>query len=201
MAVYQPAPHSGYWRAFQKGIAVNFLSSPHRAFIGTAALLAWAFGPAHAEPQSLQKEGTGDVVITSGNSARITNDVDEYGLVLTKSNLMRLDRGKLSSRLIGDSEFSFTSSGTVAGGAPRFSIPIDINNDGQYDGFAFLDVNGCGSPTVSTASSTCTVYFNSEVFANWAAFVQAHPTYRVLGFPFVIADQPGDYFLTDIDVK
>jgi hypothetical protein len=179
------------------------MNSLTRTLIGTAALMTFTAGSAWAaEPQSLQKEGTGEVVITSGNSATITNDPGEYGLVITKSNYGKLVKGRPSSRLIGDADFSFVSSGTVTGGAPRFSIPIDTNGDGSEDGYAFLDVNGCnGSTLVSTESATCKVYYTTEVFANWDAFVAAHPTYRVIGFPFIIADQAGRYVITNIDVK
>jgi hypothetical protein len=86
--------------------------------------------------------------------------------------------------------FSFTSSGDVTGGAPRFSWPIDINGDGTVDGYAFMDVNGCGSTVVSSASPTCTTYCGPETFPNWAAFAAAHPTYRSApgAIPFIIAD-------------
>lgn len=185
-----------------KEYPMNLLASTSRTVAG-AACLALACGFAQAEPQSLAKDpaATGDVTITSGNSARIVNDVGEYGLVITRSNLIRLSKDKLTSRPVGHVKFSFNSSGTVAGGAPRFSIPIDANGDGATDGFAFLDVINCGSTFVSTESSTCKVFYTTEVHDNWAAFVAAHPTYRVLGFPFVIADQAGDYILFDIDVK
>lgn len=178
------------------------MNSLTRKLISTAALVALSYGSAWAgEPQSLQKQGTGDVVITSGNSATITNDPGEYGLVITKSNLNKFGKGNVSSRPIGKTDFSFVSSGDVAGGAPRFSIPIDANGDGTADGFAFLDVNGCGSTFVSTESPTCTVYYNTETFPNWDAFVAAHPTYEVLGFPFIISDVAGRYVISNIDVK
>lgn len=185
-----------------KEYAMNLFASTSRTAVG-AACLALACGFAQAEPQSLAKDpdATGDVTITSGNSARIVNDAGEYGLVITRSNLIRLSKDKVTSRPLSHVRFSFNSSGTVAGGAPRFSIPIDANGDGTADGFAFLDVNNCGSTFVSTASSTCKVFYTTEVHDNWAAFAAAHPTYRVLGYPFVIADQPGDYFVYDVDVK
>ena len=179
------------------------MKTSFRVIAGSAALLALvAVGNAQANPpQSLQTEGTGTVTVTSGSSVRIVNDANEYGAAYTKSNLIKYEKNKPSTRLIGQVDYSFSSSGSVAGGAPRFSIPIDINDDGSVDGYAFLDVNGCNSTTVSTESSTCTVFFNSEVFSNWDAFVAAHPTYTVASVPFIIADQPGDYFIYDIDVK
>jgi len=179
-----------------------------RTAVGIAALIAagsiWA-----GEPQSLQKEGgtaspyAGDnVTITSGNSATIVNGANEYGAVYTKANLIKYVKNKLPSTPIGKVSLSFVASGTVAGGAPRFSIPIDSNLDGTVDAYAFIDVNSCnGAGFVSTTSATCKVYYTSEVFDNWAAFVAAHPKYEMLGVPFIIADQPGTYVITSIDVK
>lgn len=170
--------------------------------IGAAALVALTSSVWAGEPQSLQKEGNGDVVITSGNSATITNDPGEYGLVITNANLKKLVKGKVSSKPIGKVDYSFVSTGAVAGGAPRFSIPIDTDGDGSENGFAFLDVNGCGGNSlVSTESATCSVFFNSETFANWDAFVATYPNYQALGWAFIIADQPGAYIISNIDVK
>lgn len=102
--------------------------------------------------------------------------------------------------------FSFVSSGKVAGGAPRFSLPI--NSDGKTNRvafYAFLDVNGCaGKTTVSTTDNGCTVYAGNEVLANWAAFVNAHPTYRVApgANPFIVADGTlGAYIVSDIVLR
>ena len=65
-----------------------------------------------------------------------------------------------------------------------------------------MDVNGCnGSGYVSTKSATCKVYFITDTYANWAAFVAARPTYTVSYIPFIIADQPSIYLITNIDVK
>lgn len=72
------------------------------------------------------------------------------------------------------------------------------------EGYAFLDAINCGNTgTVSTTSAACAVFFGSESFANWAAFAAAHPTYRIpaASIPFVIADEPGTYEITDIDLR
>ena len=177
-----------------------------RTLLSAAALLAITSGSAWAQSQNLQFEGSGVIVITGGNSATITNDPGEGGVLFTKSNLIKFVKDKPVSIPIGQADFSFTSSGAVAGGAPRFSIGVDTNGDGKYDGFAFLDVNGCGgtaaAPTVvSTNSDTCTVYFNAQVFDNWDALVAAYPSAKVSYIPFIVADQPGTYVLTNIDVK
>jgi hypothetical protein len=88
------------------------------------------------------------------------------------------------------------STGDVAGGAPRFSIPIDTGGGRRtVEGYAFLDAAGCGGAsgeytTVSTESSECAVNFDSVDYANWATFAAANPTYRIAAgtIPFIIAD-------------
>jgi hypothetical protein len=71
----------------------------------------------------------------------------------------------------------------VGGGAPRWSIPINVGNDPKdtQQVYAFLDANGCGDDgTVSTAAADCTVTLNSGgSYANWAAFAAANPTYTI----------------------
>jgi hypothetical protein len=103
-------------------------------------------------------------------------------------------------------DFSFTYfcantidlSSCIAGGAPRWSIPINTDSNSKTtEGYAFLDASGClnggtqpsgGALTVSTALATCPVNFAGD-YANWGAFADAHPTYTISGdFPFVIAD-------------
>jgi hypothetical protein len=46
------------------------------------------------------------------------------------------------------------------------------------------------------------VFFQDESFDNWDAFVDAHPGYRIPpgGIPFIIADQPRTYEISDIDL-
>ena len=106
----------------------------------------------------------------------------------------------LSGDLIGTvTGLSFTYSCTtgapcVTGGSPRMSIPIDTNNDGTTDGYAFIDANNCGQTTnrTGTVDQSCPVFFGSTLYTNWAAFASANPTYRIAtdSVPFVIADQP-----------
>ncbi|MCY1057273.1 hypothetical protein [Nannocystis sp. SCPEA4] len=148
----------------------------------------------------LKAFGNGDVLITSSNSATIAlDDDDESGGVLINSK-------KQSGRLLSDVDFAFTSSGDVAGGAPRFSIPID---DGSFDpntDYAFIDAANCGATVgdnpdqvatlVSTQNPECDVFFHGTDYENWAAFAAANPTYRIAksATPFIIADAlpPGE---------
>ena len=109
-----------------------------------------------------------------------------------------------SSNLSGDSvatvtglsfTYTCTSAATcVTGGSPRMSIPIDTNADGDTESYAFIDANNCGQAggTGGTVNQNCPVFFGSTLYANWAAFAAANPTYRIAtdAVSFVIADQP-----------
>jgi hypothetical protein len=158
--------------------------------------------PATAAPKSkLQTFGTGEVTIEGSNAAILVNAAGEYSGVYLKA--------KNGARRLRSVSFSFDYSGTIAGGAPRFSIPIDTNHDRTVETYAFIDANSCGatstsgSGTVSTKDADCKVYVGTEVFDNWAAFAAAHPTYRIppRAIPFIIADQPGTYVISDIDLR
>jgi hypothetical protein len=75
------------------------------------------------------------------------------------------------------------------------SIPIDTNNNGTTESFAFIDANNCGLTAAQsgTVTQACPVFFGDTLYANWAAFVLAHPDYRIGNdeeIPFVVADQP-----------
>ncbi|HET9520151.1 MAG TPA: hypothetical protein VFO73_03810 [Candidatus Limnocylindrales bacterium] len=168
--------------------------SPLLALLAIAAL---TIPVAASPPGKLRTFGTGDVNLTGPVSATLVNAAGEYSGVYLNS------RGR-SAKPIGSVSFSFDYSGDTAGGAPRFSIPVSTDRDKAVEGYAFLDAINCGNTgTVSTTSASCTVFFGNEVFTNWAAFAAEHPTYRIpqAAIPFVIADQPGTYVITDIDLR
>jgi hypothetical protein len=166
------------------------------AVVMAAALLTVGFASAAGSP-NLSTFGNGDVFVNSDKFATF-NDANEYGGVY---------RNHTSNSLLSDSriDLEFVNDRAVGGGAPRFSIPIDENNDKQVDAYAFIDVNGCGSSTVSTKSATCTVNYKAETQPNWAAFAAAHPTWRLArkdgkdnAMPFIVADVQGDYLVHGI---
>ena len=163
--------------------------SPLLALVALAALA----GVASAAP-SLQAFGTGGVTI-AGDGATLVNDAGQYSGVYLKSKSQ-------SSKALAAVDFSFEYAGATAGGAPRFSIPLNTGPDH----YAFIDALNCGTPgLVSTEDTTCKVFlnFSGESFANWNAFAAAHPTWKVAssGIPFVIADQPGEYVISDIVLR
>jgi len=159
-------------------------------------MLALASFASGAAPASLKKFGTGQVTVTGVKSATIVNGAGEYGGVYVNGK-------SLSGKTLAKAGFEFTAGGdsSVAGGAPRFSIPV---NDGAFDpnaDYAFMDVANCGGVWVSTDNAACKVYFGSESFDNWADFASTHPTYKIAdAIPFIIADQPGNYSVTGIDL-
>ena len=104
---------------------------------------------------------------------------------------------------------SFSYEGSdVAVGSPRLSIPIDTDGNASWDDFAFIDTIGCNDGSAETGTldaindPTCTVNFGSTAYPNWAAFVEANPTYRIAddALSFVIVDQPGDFTITNVQL-
>jgi hypothetical protein len=173
-----------------------------KKFIATFALAALAMivfvGTSLGAPANLKPfaDPGSSVTVQSSTSATIVNDnagTDGGVYVQGKS---------LNGKLLGTVSFGFTSTGTVGGGAPRFSIPI--NDSSAY---AFMDAANCGgtsgqSTLVSTTNPSCKVFYGSESYANWNAFAQAHPTYKIGSkIPFIIADgNAGTFSLTGIDL-
>ena len=169
--------------------------------LATMTMLSLA-SVASAAPNKLRTFGTGEVTVTSASSAVIDNDAGEYGGVYVQG--YKAQTGKLLSQV----DYSFTSRADVAGGAPRFSIPIDENRDGGTEAYAFIDAFGCGATGsggfvfVSTTNSNCQVFYQDVTYQNWDAFAAANPTYRISDdVPFIISDQPGHYELTGILLK
>ena len=150
-----------------------------------------------AAASKLRSFGTGDVTLTR-TGAVLVNGAGEYAGVYLRA------RG--SAKWVKSVHMSFRYSGSVAGGAPRFSIPLDTNRDNRVDGYAFVDALNCGNTgRVSTDDLDCKVFlnFSSEWFANWRALAAAHPRWRIpsRSIPFVIADQPGHYVVSNIDLR
>jgi hypothetical protein len=174
-------------------------------FITAIALIAVTTAGAAPTPPRVGINGTGglrtfgtaDVRKKSDGSYVIRVDPGEYGGIYSTTSP--------HATKLSDLKFKFKSNGDVQGGAPRWSIPIDTNDDrNTTEGYAFIDAAGCGGivgtndskieTVVSTSRLNCHVNFLSVDYANWVAFYTVHPTYRIsLDTPFIIADVAGKY--------
>lgn len=176
--------------------------------LAVVAILLAATATMAAAP--LQPFGTGDVTV-SGSTATIVNDAGEYGGVYVKARAV-------NNKLVGDVVISFTSTGDVTGGAPRFNLPIDNDGDRQWDYWLTLDAANCGGTSdvatwVSTENPDCAVYFlgaeapAAGYYPNYDAFVAANPTHRVASkgensIAFIVADiGPGEYVVENVDLQ
>src|SRR5262245_30299256 len=166
--------------------------------IGVLAIAVSA-SAALAGKATLKTFGTCDVTVgVYGTSAIIDLHADsDFGGVYLQS---KSNSGKLAGVVFG-----FTSTRDVAGGAPRFSLPIDDPaTAAKGDGYAFMDAANCGGPIVSTELETCPVFYGSGSWANWDAFVAANPTLRITpgAIPLIIADgTEGTHEVKDIVLR
>lgn len=94
-------------------------------------------------------------------------------------------------------KLSFTVIGTP-GIDPHWSIPIDTNNDGNTEAFAFVASGTCNNGTGLVdviGDATCSVNYLGTDYPNWAAFVAAQPAISEVAltdnYAFVIADTSG----------
>jgi len=170
----------------------------------TVAMLMFASVASAAPKSSTLKcfsDGTFATCTVSGDTASLAVLPSGYAGVYINSK-------PNSSKGLASRVFAFTANGSVAGGAPRFSIPINISGGSAVDGYAFLDVAGCGGTannpaTVSTLDANCHVNFLSNDYANWAELAAAFPDGKVApgAIPFIISDQPGNYLVYNIVLR
>jgi len=199
---------------------VNVLKQPIRflsifAFVLSAVLLGNGGTAAAANPL-LCFSGTtdpggfhGTCALVAGGAMLDTVDSDTdpnnayAGVYYANSNISGDQIGTVTG-------LSFTYScalatNCVTGGSPRMSIPIDTDNNGTTNGFAFIDANNCGLTAAQsgTVTQACPVFFGGTLYTNWAAFVTAHPDYRIGNddsIAFVIADQPFRGTVTNVQL-
>ena len=150
----------------------------------------------------LKTFGDGDVTV-QGNKAALVVLAGQHAGVYKNSD----------PKPISKVRFHMVSYGDVQGGAPRFSIALDTDNDkSTTESYAFLDAANCGGvvgdnptfaeTTIDTDAANCKVFINTGgEYDNWAALVAAHPNWKTSkDKSFVIADAPGDYHVKDISL-
>lgn len=158
-----------------------------------------------------QTGGSGHAQVYGPDSAYLSTYPGGYALVYT---MARSPEGKLLTEV--DMGFVAETDSHVSGGAPRLTIPIDTDGDGDWEDFASIDVFACGGTIdevgsltadvwVSTANPDCTVSLNyaGTSYANWDAFAAASPTYLIAEAQksFIIVDWTAAVTLTSIDLN
>lgn len=143
-------------------------------------------------------EGAGGDCTLIDGGAQLTNVPGGFsGVYLQNSNV----DGK---RITTVNQLGFRYTGVATAGAPRISLPIDTDADGDAEFYAFIAAFYCndGAGLVDAINDpTCTIFAGAEVFANWDALVAAHPEWRVSeNQTFVIADEPGTWTVTDVEL-
>ena len=181
------------------------------ALVLSAALLGNAGTAAAANPL-LCFSGTTDgttyggvcTILPGGTSATLNNtggdpDGSYSGVYYASSNLS----GKLVSSI---TQLSFDYTGVATAGSPRISLPIDTNNDGSADFYAFIGASACGvGGHVDIHNAGCLVFWTAGPVSgeSWATF-SAHG-WRVAAtapdnIPFVIADDAGIWTVSNVQL-
>ena len=126
-----------------------------------------------------------------------------------------VDHTTMSGQLLGDvTQLGYHYTGTTAPspGDLSLNVPLDENNDGMLDEFAFVDAFYCpgvGGTVDIINDPNCGIFVGGVTFfPNWAALVAAHPTWKVDldtdQVPFLIAERvpsEGPAFWTVSNVK
>ncbi len=102
-------------------------------------------------------------------------------------------------------KWGFSYAGTaVGGGAPRITVGIDEDGDGSgIDGYAaaqalFCNENDGKVDVINDA--TCMIEYNGGTYENWAAFKVAFPAATVAYQSFIIADAPGEWTISNVQL-
>jgi hypothetical protein len=137
-----------------------------------------------------------------GNSATLNNtggdpDGSYSGVYYATSNLS----GKLVSSI---TQLSFDYSGNVAtAGSPRISLPIDTNNNGTTEFFAFISASHCGIGVhVDINNAGCLIFYTGGPVSGetWATFSSHGWRVATDNVPFVIADDAGIWAVTNVQL-
>ena len=138
-----------------------------------------------------------------GMSAVLNNSVpvgsgDYSGVFFATSDLS----GKLVSD-VTQLSFDFTGSAATAG-SPRISLPIDTNNNGTTDFFLFIGASQCnnGAGHVDIHNAGCLVFWTAGPVSgeSWATFAAHGWKVATDNVPFVIADDPGIWTISNVQL-
>ena len=140
----------------------------------------------------------GKCTVRSGVATLNNNGGDtdgEYsGVYVKNSNVVGKAIGTIN-------QLGFSYTGTATAGSPRISLGVDTDGDGNWNHFAFLSAFYCNDGKGNADfinDPTCTIYSGSDVYANWAEMVAAHPEYKVGYTPFIVADDRGTWTVFNV---
>jgi hypothetical protein len=145
-------------------------------------------------------------ILPGGTSASLNNTVTgpngQYsGVYYATSNLS----GDLLTSI---TQLSFDFTGAATAGSPRISLPIDTNNNGTTDFFAFISGFHCnnGAGHVDPIhNASCLIFYTGGPVSGqtWAQFTaNGGGTWRVATdtVPFVIADDVGFWTVSNVQL-
>ncbi len=111
-----------------------------------------------------------------------------------------------SGKLIGEiTQLSFDFSGNAAtAGSPRISLPIDTDNNGTSNFYLFIGAAYCSDATghVDIHNAGCTVFWTAGPTSgeSWATFVVHGWRVGTDDVPFVVADDPGIWTVSNVQL-
>ena len=158
----------------------------------TASSAASAQAAAPADLKSF-KGGQAKVEVQGDTAAVLTVPSGGWAGVYMKSDSTR-------GQALADVDFTFEWIGEMSGGSPRWSIPVDENEDAVTDGYAFIDAaNAGGASPVTTTSASVPVWYGNVRYDNWDVFFGSNAGFRTSLDPsFIIADAAGLVRITEI---
>lgn len=174
-----------------------------------AVLKGPSFAVAPAGQNKLQCLQSGDAVCTLKNSgAKGEATLNITGVGAASVYYLKWNGSIYGNRLSSITQLSFSYTGTPVAGSPRFSIPVDTNNDGYTDFFAFASAYYCndGHGHVDVIKdTTCAIYVSNDPlvsYPNWAAFAAAQPATSTVSlsdyYLFLIADDIGKWTVNSV---
>lgn len=173
--------------------------------VSLAASMTFAAQPAAPGQNKLTCFGEPTACTSSnGKTATLNTNNGGAGVYLTGYN-----NSFYNVLLSQVTKLSNVVSGTLTPIDPRWSIPIDENNDGATEAFAFVAFYDCnnGAGLVDVINdATCTVNYGSSSYPNWSTFAHGVGTnFRISNgdYAFIIADlsgAPGVWTISNVTV-
>jgi hypothetical protein len=162
-------------------------ANPLLCFSGTTA------GSTYGGICTLNSSGTGATLDNTGGDP----DGSYSGVYYASSSLS----GDLVSSI---TQLSFDYTGNAAtAGSPRISLPIDTDNNGSTNFYAFIGASACGiGGHVDIHNAGCLVFWTTGPVSgeSWATFSSHGWRVATDDVPFVVADDAGIWTVSNIQL-